>query len=62
MRSNGTLSEAADPQALATGIMAALQGGYVLAQAARDPGPMQVALDLAMNSVRAYAKPAGKKK
>lgn len=61
MKSNGTLSDAADPQALATGIMAALQGGYVLAQAARDAEPMQVALDLAMNSVRAYAKAPGKK-
>jgi hypothetical protein len=37
---------------LATGIMAALQGGYVLAQAAHDPGPMRIALELAMDSVR----------
>lgn len=55
MKSNGRLSEEADPQMLATGIMAALQGGYVLAQAAHDPGPMHVALDLAMDSVRAYS-------
>lgn len=55
MKSNGTLAEDADPQTLATGIMAALQG-YVLAQVARDPEPMRIALDLAMNSVRAHAK------
>jgi hypothetical protein len=40
--------------------MAALQGGYVLAQAAHDPGPMRVALELAMDSVRLRAtSPAG---
>ncbi|MEV6283958.1 TetR/AcrR family transcriptional regulator [Kribbella sp. NPDC051770] len=56
MQANGTLAEDADPGTLATGMMAAIQGGYVLAQAARDPGPMQVALELAMDSVRAHAK------
>lgn len=61
MKANGTLTESADPATLATGIMAALQGGYVLAQAARDPGPMQVALELAVDSVRAYAKSPGAK-
>ncbi|WP_199240070.1 MULTISPECIES: TetR/AcrR family transcriptional regulator [Kribbella] len=55
MRANGTLRPEADAQALATGIMAALQGGYVLAQAARDPGPMEIALELAMASVQAQA-------
>jgi AcrR family transcriptional regulator len=55
MKANKTLSPEADPQTLATGIMAAIQGGYVLAQAARDPGPMQIALELAMDSVRAHA-------
>ena len=60
MKSNGTLAEHADPPRLATGIMAALQGGYVLAQAARDPGPMRIALELAMDSVRAHAKAADK--
>ncbi|MEV6287856.1 TetR family transcriptional regulator [Kribbella sp. NPDC051770] len=56
MRANGMLAEDADPRTLATGIMAALQGGYVLAQAARDPGPMRIALELAMDSVRVHAK------
>lgn len=61
MKSNGTLSEDADPLKLATGMMAAVQGGYVLAQAARDPEPMRVALELAMHSVRAHAKSADEK-
>jgi TetR/AcrR family transcriptional repressor of nem operon len=52
MKANGTLSDDADASTLATGIMAALQGGYVLAQAAHDPGPMRIALELAMDSVR----------
>jgi TetR/AcrR family transcriptional regulator, transcriptional repressor for nem operon len=59
MKANNTLSREADSQTLATGIMAAIQGGYVLAQAARDPGPMQIALELAMDSVRAHAKSPG---
>jgi hypothetical protein len=59
MKANNTLSPEADPQTLATGIIAAIQGGYVLAQAARDPGPMQIALELAMDSVRAHATSRG---
>jgi TetR/AcrR family transcriptional repressor of nem operon len=52
MKANGTLSDDADASTLPTGIMAALQGGYVLGQAAHDPGPMRIALELAMDSVR----------
>jgi AcrR family transcriptional regulator len=55
MKANGTLTGDVDPRKLATGIMAALQGGYLLAQAARDPAPMDIALTLAMNSVPAHA-------
>jgi hypothetical protein len=32
--------------------MAALQGGYLLAQTARDVRPMEVALDMALDHVR----------
>lgn len=55
MRQNGALRPEADPQKLATGIMAALQGGYLLAQTARDSTPMAIALDMALDHVRAYA-------
>ena len=44
MKTIGVLTGDADPRMLATGIMAALHGGYVLAQAARDPEPVEVAL------------------
>ena len=34
--------------------MAALQGGYLLASTARDVGPMEIALDLALDGIRSY--------
>jgi TetR/AcrR family transcriptional repressor of nem operon len=38
---------------LATGLMAAYQGGCLLSEAARSPRPMAVALDLALDSIEA---------
>jgi len=35
--------------------MAALQGGYLLAQTARDVAPMRVALDMALEHVKSFA-------
>jgi AcrR family transcriptional regulator len=55
MRKNGTLRQDADPVKLATGLMAALQGGYLLAQTARDSEPMAIALDMALDHIRSYA-------
>jgi AcrR family transcriptional regulator len=55
MRRNGTLRPDADPVKLATGLMAALQGGYLLAQTARDTAPMAIALDMALAHVRSFA-------
>lgn len=55
MRENGVLRPETDAVKLATGIMAALQGGYVLAQTARDTTPMEIALDMALDHVRTYA-------
>ncbi|MFF0794299.1 TetR/AcrR family transcriptional regulator [Streptomyces spiralis] len=55
MRDSGVLRPDADTQALATGIMAALQGGYLLSQTARDVHPMRVALDMAIAHVRTFA-------
>lgn len=48
MRAAGVLPVTADPDALATGLMAALQGGYLLAQADHDVAPMATALDMAL--------------
>jgi TetR/AcrR family transcriptional repressor of nem operon len=55
MIDNGTLPPDADPDQLATAIMAALQGGYLLSQTAHSSTPMQVALDMAINHVRGFA-------
>src|SRR3954452_9638284 len=52
---DGVLRSDADPEALATGVMAALQGGYLLAQTARDVAPMQIALDMAVTHVKSFA-------
>jgi hypothetical protein len=35
--------------------MAALQGGYLLAQMANDAGPTGIALDMAIDHVKTYA-------
>lgn len=55
MRDAGVLRPDADPAALATGLMAAVQGGHLLAQTAHDPGPMRIAMDMAIDHVRACA-------
>jgi AcrR family transcriptional regulator len=55
MRAKGILTADADPEELATGIMAALQGGYLLAQTAHDSAPMAVALDMAIAHVKTFA-------
>jgi TetR/AcrR family transcriptional repressor of nem operon len=54
MQAKGTLSPDADPGQLAVGLMAALQGGYLLASTARDVRPMEIALDLALDNVKSY--------
>jgi TetR/AcrR family transcriptional repressor of nem operon len=55
MIDEGVLRPDADPEVLATGLMAALQGGYLLAQTARDVTPMQIALDMAVARVKSFA-------
>lgn len=54
MRDSGVLSPDADPEKLATGLMAALQGGYLLAETAHDTKPMEIALDMALDHVRSF--------
>lgn len=59
MKDSGVLRAEADAEELATGLMAALQGGYLLAQTAQDVKPMRIALDMAIGHVKTYAVPAG---
>ena len=55
MQDSGRLRADVDADNLATGLMAALQGGYLLAQTARDVGPMEIALDMAVAHVKSFA-------
>ena len=57
MQDDGTLPANADADALATGLMAALQGGYLLAQANHDVAPMATALDMALARIESLTSP-----
>ena len=54
MKNRGVLREESDEEVLATAMIAALQGGYLLAQTTHDPKPMRVALDMALDYVRSF--------
>jgi len=44
-----------DAKNLATGLLAAVEGGYLLSQTGRDPRLMQSALNMAIGHVAAFA-------
>jgi TetR/AcrR family transcriptional repressor of nem operon len=48
----------AEPDPMAAGLLAALQGGLLLAQATGSPFPLEAALDLALGGVAAHVAPA----
>lgn len=54
MRDNGVLRADIDAAALATGLLAAVEGGYLLSQTTHDPRPMQMALDMAIGHVKSF--------
>lgn len=58
MRADGELAADADPQLLATAVMAALQGGLLLSQTTHGVEPLELALDMAIDHVRRY-RPTG---
>ncbi|KAB8192059.1 TetR family transcriptional regulator [Nonomuraea phyllanthi] len=49
---SGVIPQEADVAQLATGLLAAVQGGYLLAQASRDVTPMASAIDMAIAHLR----------
>jgi AcrR family transcriptional regulator len=55
LRDLGVLRPEADPTTLGTGLLAALQGGYLLAQSAHDTKPMAIALDMALDHISTFA-------
>lgn len=52
MQRSGELDPAAVPEDLAAGLMAAVQGGYLLSKTTRDERSMAIALDMALDSIR----------
>lgn len=54
MIASGELRSAADPGWLAASTLASVQGGLVLCQARRDPGPLRRALDGALTLIATY--------
>ncbi len=55
MRDRGLLRRDLDSMRLAVAVLAAIQGGYLLAQAAHDSSPMEIAVAMAIDHVRAHA-------
>ena len=55
LRSGGLVGEEVDPEAVATELLAAIQGGLLLARAAGTLRPLEVALDGALDHLRARA-------
>jgi TetR/AcrR family transcriptional regulator, transcriptional repressor for nem operon len=59
MRDRGQLSAATDPGPLAIAVLAALQGGLLLAKVERDVRPLAAALDVMISLIASLA-PAGR--
>lgn len=55
LRDNGTLPVDAPIDQLATGLLGAVQGGYLLAQTARDAAPMATSIDMALAQIESVA-------
>jgi len=58
LQDGGALAPEASIDQLATGLMAALQGGYMLAQTARDVTPMATSIDMALAYIESLS-PSG---
>jgi hypothetical protein len=58
MRDRRELRPEANPDDLASAMLATLQGGIVLAQARRDVGPLRSAVAAMLRHVRSFATPA----
>jgi AcrR family transcriptional regulator len=54
MRDRGVLRADIDPMRMAVGVMAAIQGGHLLAQTAHDSVPMDIAIAMAIDYVRTF--------
>ncbi len=55
MRARGALRPAANPEALASALLAAMQGGMLLTQTLRDTAPLRASLDAALTYIGTFA-------
>jgi TetR/AcrR family transcriptional regulator, transcriptional repressor for nem operon len=55
LQDSGVLSSEASVDQLSTGLMGAVQGGYVLAQTARDVTPMATSIDMALAHIESLS-------
>ncbi|MBY8877368.1 TetR/AcrR family transcriptional regulator [Actinacidiphila acidipaludis] len=55
LQDSGALPPEASVDQLATGLMGALQGGYMLAQTARDVAPMATSIDMALAHIESLS-------
>jgi hypothetical protein len=55
LQDGGALSPEASIEQLATGLMGAIQGGYMLAQTARDVTPMATSIDMALAHIESLS-------
>lgn len=54
LRERGDLRPEADPAALATALLAALEGGQILSQTRNDAASLRIAIAAALDHIRAY--------
>ncbi|BDY30405.1 TetR/AcrR family transcriptional regulator [Mycolicibacterium mageritense] len=54
IRDSGALRADIDAKGLATGLLAAVEGGYLLSQTAHDPRLMQSSLNMAIDHIKSY--------
>ena len=57
MRERGELRSDASPQALATALLASIEGGLLLSQTRKHPASLRIAVEAALAHVRAYRAP-----
>ncbi len=55
LKDNGSLSAEASVEQLSTGLMGALQGGYLLAQTAHDVAPMGTSITMALDHIQSLS-------
>jgi TetR/AcrR family transcriptional repressor of nem operon len=59
MKERGDLTAAADPEALAQSLLAAMQGGMLLTQTLRDTAPLRASLEAVLTYIGTYAADHG---